>query len=114
MKHRDVEYVTALADTYRIPLQAWQALQAKGVVLPYEYAQERCCAKPQPGAAAAAATVEVETVTSSAVSTTRQRSNATRRPNRRQRLRQRLTLCPGSDDHKWLKRMLMQHGLTSI
>ena len=40
VKHRDVEYATALTDTYRIPLQAWRALQAKGVVLPYEYAQE--------------------------------------------------------------------------
>ena len=100
--HRDVEYATALTDTYRIPMQAWRALQAKGVVLPYEYAQERCCVEPQTQAAAAAS------VTCSAIRTQRDRSNAARRPNRRQQL----TLQPGSEDHKWIMYMLKQHGLT--
>ena len=36
----DIETVTRLTKSYQIPAQAWKRLQAKGVVLPLEYAEE--------------------------------------------------------------------------
>ena len=85
---------------HRIPLQAWCALQAKGVVLPYEYAQE-----PAGETAAAAATrATFMTLTCAAVRVQASRRQAV--PQRQNR-RQQLTLIHSSDDHLWVKQMLL-------
>ena len=40
VKHSDLEMITKLTTSYRIPKQAWSAMKAKGVVLPLEYTEE--------------------------------------------------------------------------
>ena len=40
VKHSDLEMITKLTASYKIPKQAWTAMKAKGVVLPLEYTED--------------------------------------------------------------------------
>ena len=83
----DLEIVTKLTASYKIPAQAWLSLKAKGIVLPLEFTAK---------ADATAVTSAVVTV-----------SKAIRRPSRRQRL----TMKKGDLQHAWVQVMLRQRGI---
>ena len=83
----DLELVTKLTPSYKIPAQAWLSLKAKGIVLPLEFT---------PKAETTAVTTAVVTV-----------SIAVRRPSRRQRL----TMRKGDLQHAWVQIKLRQRGI---
>ena len=85
----DVEYATQLTAQYTIPMQAWKAMQARGVVLPFEYTAPDTPKK------------SVTFAHTSAVTT------HPRRAPRRSRLR----LAHDGPDHRWVKATLLHLGL---
>ena len=83
----DLEVVTKLTASYKIPAQAWLSLMAKGIVLPLEFTAKTD---------AAAVTTAVVTV-----------PTAVRMPSRRQRL----TMTKGDLQHARVQKMLRQRGI---
>ena len=83
----DLELVTKLTPSYKIPAHAWLSLKATGIVLPLEFT----------------AKAETAAVTTAVVMV----SKAVRRPSRRQRL----TMRKGDLQHAWVQIMLRQRGI---
>ena len=103
VQHSDLEMITKLTSSYRIPKQAWSAMKAKGVVLPLEYTEETIATvTEQPDKTKRKVSFD-KSVTVSAVTVAKTK----RRPDRRSRL----TMQTGDRQHIWVTTMLRQRGL---